>query len=112
MCMNSDNFFLYVCGMCGRVLIGLLHGSLTGHALTLYALCQCIASSFFWRLGEWEGQVLDEKCTCTGSRFDMFSCIILKKVMQDRQISLTVRVLHLSAFIWYSIVGVRAWPFN
>ena len=45
MCMNSDNFFMhmypYMSGMCGRVLAGLLHGSSTGHALTLYALCQC-----------------------------------------------------------------------
>ena len=44
--------------------------------------------------GKWKGKVLDK---CTGSHSDMFHVITLKKVMQDRQISLTVRVLHLSA---------------
>ena len=43
--------------------------------------------------------MLVEKCTCTGSHSDRFRVITLKKVMQDRQISLTVRVLHLGAFI-------------
>ena len=77
--MNSDNFFLYVCGMCGRVLIGLLHGSLTGHALTLYALCQCIASSFFWRLGEWEGQVLDENVHVLAVVLTCFHVLYLRR---------------------------------
>ena len=41
-CVNSNNFFmhmyLYMSGIGGRLLAGLLHGSSTGHALTLYAL--------------------------------------------------------------------------
>ena len=44
-------------------------------------------------------KVLEEKRKFTGSHSDMFHVIILKKVMQDRQISLMVRVLNLGAFI-------------